>query len=332
MKKISFILAFLMLVSVVSPSADAIEQLQNDAVQSKYAEQYTIKTDVEDIVQDVNGNYAMVTTGIGGRSQTFVPVGRQDILLTSEESIDALRDLEGVEEETKNTVIQMAQDIQANKRCGCDECSTVSVYSPDLLLAAQTRGTSISYDEYNGHRMKVEIVSAAGHAGFASIAKGMSFENTTKTITGFVIDKALSYTGKVLSTIFGAGLSLFDAILSDAKASNVYGSSQNDVQLQILYDSMVKHTYAERTPNAGDWAVGCVSFASTIEECFFRYNFYENYERTLTGNFTILMDTTIYSENYRRENNLRTAWLNIGHPFNDSTISVKIGGKWFHLT
>ena len=38
MKKFSFVLAVLMLVTVISPSAGAIEQLQYGAMQSRYAE------------------------------------------------------------------------------------------------------------------------------------------------------------------------------------------------------------------------------------------------------------------------------------------------------
>lgn len=329
MKKFSFVLAVLMLVTVISPSAGAIEQLQYDAMQRRYAEQYTVKTDNEDIVQDAIGNYAMVTTSNGDGSQTFVPVGRQDILLTSEDSINILRNLKGIEEETKNTVIKMAQDIQANKRCSCNECNTVSIYSPDLLPAAQTRGTSIYYDTYDGHRMKMEIVTWGGHAGYVSIAGGISFENTTKTVLGFVINKIFKYNEK--ATKIFSGLTLLDAILSDAKAMNVYGKSENDVQVEILYTNMMKHTYAERTPGHEDWAVGCLSFATTITDCSFSYNFYEDDKRTAHGVIPVTVNSTIYSENYLGEGNLRTAWLNIGHPINDSQITAKIGNKTFHF-
>ena len=159
----------------------------------------------------------------------------------------------------------------------------------------------------------------------------MSFENTAKAIMGFSIEKIFSYTGKTLSAIFGSGVTLLDAILSDAKAMNVYGTSENDVQLKIRYTQMMKHTYAERTPNSGDLAIGCVSFAATIKQCLFTYDFYDNYKREKYGDFSISMNSTIYSANYRGENNLRTAWLNIGHPFNDPQISIKMGNKWFHL-
>lgn len=328
MKRASFLLAALMSVVAVTPSASAIEQLQYSSVQSRYAEQYVVKTDVEDIVQDINGNYAIVTTNDKYGTQTFVPVGRQDFLLTSEDSLEMLQNLEGIEEETKNTIIQMAQDIKVNGSCDCDECSTVSVYSPDLLPT--TRGSSTDYDWYDGHRMKIEILTRDAHAGFVSIAKGAPLENTAMAIKGIVFDKALEYIGAPLDMIFGPGVTLLDAIYKDFNGIEIYGESKDDIQLQIEYTNMVKHTYAERTPGAEDWAVGCLSYAANITDCEFDYEFYKNDTRVFSGDVNTGNLGTLYSEHYG-DNNLRTAWLNIGHPYADDPIRVKVGNVNFNL-
>lgn len=331
MKKISLLLAILMIMTVVSPSAMAIEGMQYEAMQSKYAKQYVVKTDVEGIVEDANGNYAMVTTNISNDVKTYTPVGRQDFLLTSQESINEIKNMEGIEDETKNTIIQLAQDIQMNKKCDCDECNTVSVYSPDLLPVAQTRASSIQYDEYDGHRMKIEIVSADAHIGYDRIASGMSFENTVGAITGIVADSALDFVLGDLSNIFGTGVTLLQAILGDAGATTVYGKSENECQLKMRYSYTIKHTFAERTPNSGDWALGCLSQSATIDQCLFTYDFYENSKRNFQGDIIVNMKAPIYSEHYLGQNNMKTAWLNINHPYSDSGITVTVGKTHFVL-
>lgn len=70
------------------PSASAIELINYGGQQRSYAQQYVIKTDVNGIMQDTNGNYAMVLTDPATRAQIFTPVGRCNVQLTSKSSVD----------------------------------------------------------------------------------------------------------------------------------------------------------------------------------------------------------------------------------------------------
>ncbi len=331
MKKMSFLLAVVFFLTVASPSAKAIDQMKYNSLQSRYAKQYVIETGIEGIVQDINQNYAMVITKSEGGPQTFIPVGKQDIVLTSQESLNMLEYLEGVEDETKETIIRLAQERQMNTECDCDECNTVSIFSPGLLPTSQANAPSITYEEYNGHRMKIEIVSGDSHVGYETIAYGMSFENTAAEIVSIGIDLTLEALDMSKLTLFAGAVSLLDAILEDASANTVYGTSSDEAQVKLRYDYTVKHTYAERTPNAGDWAVGCVSQSATITQALYTYDVYVDNERKACGDFNIFMDASIYSEHYLGEDNLETAWLNINHPHSDNGITVYIEATTFEL-
>lgn len=327
----SFLLAVVFFLTVASPSAKAIDQMKYNDLQSRYAKQYVIETGIEGIVQDINQNYAMVITKSQGGPQTFIPVGKQDIVLTSQESLNMLENLEGVEDETKETIIQLAQERQMNAECDCDECNTVSIFSPDLLPTSQTNSTNTRYTEYNGHRMKIETVTGEQHAGYKTIASGMSFENTAAEIISIGIDASLKVLNLSKLNLFVGAVSLLDAILEDASANTIYGSSSNQAQAKFRYDYTIKHTYAERTPNAGDWAVGCVSQSVTITQALYTYDTYVDNRRSESGDIIMFMSAPIYSDHYLDEDNLETAWLNINHPYSDNGVTIHIEGTTFEL-
>lgn len=329
MKDIIKNLVLVITVSIVFPinyiSAEELEAKNNGFMQENVYEKREYYN--EDIIKDSSGNYFIVIIDSKTKTKNYIPVGKIDIKLSSHDSIYLFDNIEGLEPETKKTAINLANNLLEDSKNLKNYTPVISLFSPELL--SDTR--AISYGTYDGHNMKIEIVYADRHIGYKTIAKGMSFENTTKAITSIVVEGVVDYVVSNVSNIFGIGKTLFSAILSDANANTFYGSSNNECQIKIRYNTSVKHTYGERTPNKGDWATGLVSFSSTIEELGVTYDFYSNNTRLHKGDIIIPMNSPLYSEHYRGENNLKTAWLNINHPYNDSEISIKIGNTRFVL-
>jgi len=320
------------------PSASATEALQYDALQKEYVQQYCLETDVEGIVQDAEGNYAMVVTDMKVKSQELIPMGRQDVLLTSEDSVNALLNVEGVGQELKDDVMEMAQRAQAHEEYDGDNCNTISIYSPDLLSA--TQNVSPQYYDYNGHRMKVEIISADQDSGYVKLAQGSNLPSVIKGIIDVVIATISreSTVGTVVSngiaylSIFGAEVSLFTAILKHAGINQIYGTSSSKIETKLRWHYTRKYTYGELIPLSNEWRTGCVSSSATIEEYCFSYDLYNNNgQRIAKNDYIIKGNGILYSENYA-STNLETAWLNLTHPWADDGISVKIGPLTFHLT
>ncbi len=326
MKKISFLLIISVLITTIPNTASAAELLQYNAIQRSYAQQYCMKTDVEGIFQDADGNYAMAVAGTNAKQHMLIPVGRHDVLLTSETSVNSLQSIEGVGQELKNDVIEMAQYAQTYKNYDCDDCSTVSIYSPDLLPMAQ----NVSYQYYDGHRMKIELLTGDRHAGFTPLVKGNNFKGVLSNIIDVVIDRGVDIPERV--SIFGAGVSLLKEILKHASANDVYPSSDNTAEAKIRYSYVRKYTYGELMHLSGDWMVGCMSTSATINEYIFSYDFYTNSgKREAAGEIFIFSNDTKYSENFV-SGHLKTAWLNLSHPWADNGISINIGPKTFKLT
>lgn len=326
MKKISFMLVIALLLTAISPMAFANQASQYNAVQRSYAQQYTIETDIESLMQDANGNYAMVIADEKPGSQTYIPVGRQDVLLTSEDSVGELQRIEGLGQQLKDDVVELAQYAQTHEEYDCD---TISVYSPALLPAAQN-SLPYYYDEYDGHRMKVEFIVGDAHAGFTTISSGTSLERVLSSITNVAIENGVS---TVLSAIFGPASSLIQVIYKHAAATNVTASSDNTVQAKIRFTYFRQYTYGELQHMSGNWLLGCVSSSVKIREYVFSYDFYTSGgQRRASGEVTIpRTNDNIHSQNYL-SGHLRTAWLNLSHPWIDDGIRVKIGSKYFNLT
>lgn len=326
MKKISLLLAISILITIL-PIASAAEFLQYDALQHKYAQQYCIETDVEGIVQDANGNYAMVDTDTKARSQMFIPVGRQDVLLTSEDSVKTLQSIEGLGQELKDDVVKLAKYAQAHKECACDDCNTVSIYSPDLLSTAQ----NVSYQYYDGHRMKVELITGDAHAGFVPLAKASNLEAVLSAIVDVGFAVASEAVPKQVS-LFMSGLSLMREIYKHANANNVFPSSSNSSEVKIRFSYVIKYTFGELAHLSGDWLLGCVSSSATVSQYIFSYDFYtEGGKRKVAGELYVLGSPPMYTTNFN-SGHLRTAWLNLSHPWHDGQIELIIGPKTFVLT
>ena len=327
MKKISSILIISILISMILPTASAAELLRFDAQQREYAQQYCIQTSVNGIVQDADGNYAMVITDTGAKSQLLVPVGRQDVLLTSKASVNAVQSIDGLGQELKDDIIEMAQHAQTDEGCNCNECNTISIYSPELLPAAE----SYYYQYYDGHRMKVELITGDAHAGFTPLVKGNNFVGILSAIVGIVIAVNNVDIPKEVS-IFGAGVSLLQEIFEHASVNNVYPSSTNSVEAKIRFSYVHKYTFGELSHLSGDWLLGCVSSSATISEYIFSYDFYaDNGTRNAAGELYIWGNETIKTENFD-SGHLRTAWLNLTHPWHDGQIEIGIGPKTFVLS
>ena len=319
------------MVFVVVPTSkiEAYDKLDNTSdLGNEYSNNYGIQTDVEGIVKDNNGNYAIANVDDLSGKEIYIPVGKIDIPITSNDSITLIENIEGIEIETRNAAIELAYEILTADERIDNTPYIISIFSPSITN--NTRSTS--YATYDGHRMKIEVVSADRHVGYETIASGTSFENTAKAITSIIVDGVVDYAVGNVSNIFGAGKTLLSSILSDANVNTVYGKSENECQIKMRYNHTVKYTYGERTPNKGDWASGLVSFSSTINEVGVTYDFYSNSTRLLSGDFIIPINAPLYSEHYRGENNLKTAWLNINHPYNDSEIIVRIGKTRFVLS
>lgn len=331
MKKIlrNFLVMIMIFAVVPTSKIEAYDKLDSSGDQKdEYLNNFKIQTDVEGIVKDDNGNYAIASVDDYSGNEIYIPVGKIDVPITSNDSIALIRNIEGIEMETKNSAIKLAYEILTEDEQIDNKSSTISIFSPSIIN--NTR--NISYASYDGHRMKIEVVSADCHIGYETIASGTSFENTAKAITSIIVDGVVDYAVGNVSNIFGAGKTLLSSILSDANVNTVYGKSENECQIKMRYNHTVKYTYGERTPNKGDWASGLVSFSSTINEIGVTYDFYSNSTRLLSGDYIIPMNAPLYSEHYRGENNLKTAWLNINHPYNDSEIIVKIGKTRFVLS
>ena len=319
------------MVFVVVPTSkiEAYDKLDNTSdLGNEYSNNFGIQTDVEGIVKDNNGNYAIANVDDLSGKEIYIPVGKIDIPITSNDSITLIENIEGIEIETRNAAIELAYEILTADERIDNTPYIISIFSPSITN--NTRSTS--YATYDGHRMKIEVVSADRHVGYETIASGTSFENTAKAITSIIVDGVVDYAVGNVSNIFGAGKTLLSSILSDANVNTVYGKSENECQIKMRYNHTVKYTYGERTPNKGDWASGLVSFSSTINEVGVTYDFYSNSTRLLSGDFIIPINAPLYSEHYRGENNLKTAWLNINHPYNDSEIIVRIGKTRFVLS
>lgn len=324
MKKISLFLAILALLMAILPSASAIEFINYSAQQRIYAQQYVIETDVNGIMQDTKGNYAMVSANPKTHSQIYTPVGRYDVLLTSKSSVDALQNVDSIGQELKNDIIEMSKTAEVCM--GCD-CNTVSIYSPDLLPTSQKGST---YEYYDGHRMKVELISKAAHAGFENIANGRNMESIAASILNVIISVVGVGSQKV--GIFGVGVTLMSAIYDQAGVNNVYSSSSNEVQAKIRHHYERKYTYGELNHLSGDWMLGCVSSCTTIDEYVFSYDFYtDSGQRKAAGELKINCNETYYSEHFK-EGYLEKAWYSLYSPWVDEGIHVKIGSKSFILT
>lgn len=331
MKKIFRYFLVMIMVFVVVPTSkiEAYDKLDNTSdLGNEYSNNFGIQTDVEGIVKDNNGNYAIANVDDLSGKEIYIPVGKIDIPITSNDSITLIENIEGIEIETRNAAIELAYEILTADERIDNTPYIISIFSPSITN--NTRSTS--YATYDGHRMKIEVVSADRHVGYETIASGTSFENTAKAITSIIVDGVVDYAVGNVSNIFGAGKTLLSSILSDANVNTVYGKSENECQIKMRYNHTVKYTYGERTPNKGDWASGLVSFSSTINEVGVTYDFYSNSTRLLSGDFIIPINAPLYSEHYRGENNLKTAWLNINHPYNDSEIIVRIGKTRFVLS
>lgn len=321
----------MIMIFVVVPTSkvEAYDKLDSTSdLGNEYSNNFEIQTNVEGIVKDNNGNYAIANVDDLSGKEIYIPVGKIDIPITSNDSITLIENIEGIEIETRNAAIELAYEILTVDERLDNTPSIISIFSPSIMN--NTRSTS--YATYDGHRMKIEVVSADRHVGYETIASGTSFENTAKAITSIIVDGVVDYAVGNVSNIFGAGKTLLSSILSDANANTVYGKSENECQIKMRYNHTVKYTYGERTPNKGDWASGLVSFSSTINEVGVTYDFYSNSTRLLSGDFIIPINAPLYSEHYRGENNLKTAWLNINHPYNDSEIIVRIGKTRFVLS
>lgn len=331
MKKIlRYFLVMIMIFAVVPTSKiEAYDKLDNsNDLDNEYLNNFRMQTDVDGIVKDNYGNYAIVNFDDYSGREIYLPVGKIDIPITSNNTISLIENIEGIETETKDAAIKLAYEILTTDEQLDNETSIISIYSPSVMNNAR----NASYASYDGHRMKIEVVSADRHIGYETIASGTSFENTAKAITSIIVEGVVDYAVGNVSNIFGAGKTLLSSILSDANVNTVYGKSENECQIKMRYNHTVKYTYGERTPNKGDWASGLVSFSSTINEIGVTYDFYSNSTRLLSGDYIIPMNAPLYSEHYRGENNLKTAWLNINHPYNDSEIIVKIGKTRFVLS
>lgn len=325
MKRVSILLAVVLVVVSVLPPASAAEAMRYNALQSIYAQQYVMKTEVKDVVQDVNGNYAIVSTDNANNTQTFLPVGRYDVFLNSEDSVNSLRNIEGLGQELINDVVEMAQRAEVNG----EDAAMISVYSPALLPENQSNS---SYEYYDGNRFKIELLSFDRHTDFASLASGTNIVSTLSSITNVAISIAGIF--KTSVGIFGAGMTLLSEIYEQEQINNVYPSSNNSVVAKIRYTRTVKYTYGEMGYLSGDWRLGCVSSHVSISEYIFSYDFYKGGIRDVAGELMIFSNKgkafEISSENYD-SGYMQKAWANLFNPWIDGEITVKIGSKTFYL-
>lgn len=332
MKKIlSLVLALALCLGLAAPAVavekEAALMEANDAEveaaiekrsQRALAEEYCFQSKYNAVMENAAGDYALLVEE-EGEEPVLLPVGCIQVDLLDSDAVNEVLERTNLSEETKNAVEKMAS--KAEPCSECDTCNLISVFSPDLL--PKSRGISTSYYTYKGMQMKVEQITKADHAGFASIGGGTQASTIWKGITNAILSAAGIVSTKV--SIFGTGLTLLDAVRSASNCNNVYPAGGNDVQAKVRYTGTTRYTYA----NVQDWMLGCVSHSVLVEEIEFSYDVYENMERALKGDFICNVNRTVQSESY--SNHWEVGYYNYNFAKVDGEIELKLGSKTFWL-
>lgn len=317
-KLLSVTLVLALCIGLSAPASAMVEDAYEAQVQRALAEEYCITSKYDSVMENTNGDYALLIE-VEGSDPALMPVGCVQVDLLDAEAVNEVLKSTDLSKETKSAIEQMASEAEPCSQC--DDCNLITVFSPDLL--PQTRGISTSYYTYHGTQMKLEQIDKADHAGFASIGGGTNAEAVWKSITNAVISVVGLASTPV--AVFGAGLSLLDALYTISNCNNIYPAGGNDVQAKVRYTGTTRYTYAKMQ----DWLLGCVSRRVLIENIAFSYDFYEDMTRVRSGDFVREVNRAFQTESY--SDHWAIAYANHTFAKVDAEIRMDLGSKTFVL-
>lgn len=317
-KLLSVALALALCIGLAAPASAMVKDAHEAQVQRALSEEYCIASKYDSVMENADGDYALLIE-VEGSDPALLPVGCVQVNLLDTEAVNEVLESTALSKETKNAIAQMASEAEPCSQC--DDCNLITVFSPDLL--PQTRGISTSYYTYHGTQMKLEQIDKADHAGYASLGGGKDAAKIWKGITNAVISAVGLVSTPV--AVFGAGLSLLDAIRTVSNCNNVYPAGGNDVQAKVRYTGTTRYTYAKMQ----DWLLGCVSRRVLIEEIAFSYDVYEDMTRVRSGDFVREVNRAVQTESY--SDHWAIAYANHTFAKVDTEINLKLGSKTFVL-
>lgn len=323
-RMVSFVTAFVFLfVPLAIPaSASTMEMDSNLQIQNALRAQYRFESSFDHVLEDEDGNYALTVEVPNSASPVLQPVGYLQVDLLDPTSVNYVLNHPNLSDEIKDTICSMAQ---AAEPCSeCDTCNLVSIFTPDLL--PQTRSTEIYYDTYNGTRMKVEEIQSDAHTDWANILRdeGADFMAEAEAIVSIYFTIA----GLIWQPIgvFGAGLSILDALLSTADIDAVGSNSVSTVDVRVFFHGTTRFTSAY----IEDWRIGCVSYSAYVEKLKVDYVLYdEDGNRKEDDDYEIDVSTNLETPHFG--NHIETAYYNYHSPVSDDYIRLKIGTKEYVL-
>ena len=290
-------------------------------VQNSLKYQYRFDSNYSGVMKDANGNYALAVDMPDDTSPVLLPVGYLQIDLLNPASVNKVLNHPNLSAEIKESVHNMAQSAEPCDKC--DNCNIVSIFSPDLL--AQTRSTTTSYYTYDGTRMKVDRIERDSHTEYGTItsSKGEEFMSLLNGISDVTLAVAGCFSLPI--SIFGAGVTVFNAIADHSSINTVSSVNSSQVQVRVLFHGITQYTYAY----IEDWRIGCVSHLAEVQKTQFDYILYDGDNRKCTNNFSVLVDRTVKTESY--DNHWAIARNNYHSPQVDNPIVYTIGSLEFIL-
>ena len=304
MKIISVIVTLAMLMTL-SSMAFAIDRA-NDSVDVVGADQealkaaFTEETEFNGIKATPSGEYAMEITA--ETTVLLIPVGRLDVDISNESSLDMFLTNQNVSEVAKQRLLEKQQYIDDN---GLKPFSA-AYFSPKLLNAesntAMTRGSSYWYYTYNGYPMVSERLYTYGYSTkFVDVASGT---NTGQIING-LFNIALIAAG-MANISFGfvySGISLLAAILNLVGGNYVSGTTSDFMQIFLEYDDCSQWTYLIA---GSEWWLGLCTQEVTVN----RVGFYGKLGGVVKGPNAFNVSATQRSAHFSSP--WSTAWANAG--------------------
>lgn len=322
-RMLSVVLVVLQVVLLTIPaSASSASNVGAEkTIQENLKHQFRYDSNYEGVMEDANGNYALVVEVPDQPSSVLLPAGYLQVDLLDPASVDEVLNHPNLSAEIKAAISDMSQ---AAKPCvDCDTCNLVSIFSPDLL--PETRSLTTSYYTYDGTRMKVDQIQRDAHTEYADIVvnRGSTFTNTANAIYNIGLGVAGIFSTTV--SVFGIGQTLFDALVNNSTVNVVSTVTNSQVQARVLFNGIARFTYAY----IEDWRIGCVSHSANVQEVQIDYILYRNDERKFVGNFRKDVNRTIETESYA--NHWAVARNNYHSPKVDDYITVTMGSKVFQL-
>lgn len=318
---LGFVLMFAMGFNFLTVSAEAVSVYKENEMQRTLKQQYCIASEHEGVFEDDEGNYALAVEVPNRTAPILMPVGYLQVDLLDQTSVDMVLNHTSLSESIKNSIRDMSRTA---KPCyDCDKCNLVSIFSPDLL--PETRSTTTSYYVYDGTRMKVDQIERDSHTEYGAFisGKGEEFSSKLEGITGVLLG-----VGGIFSThvsIFGVGLTLFDAIAS-CSGINGYGTiNSSEVKSRVFFHGISRYTYAY----IEDWRIGCVSHSADIDAVEINYVLYDGDNFEKKGTRDILVNELIETESFN--NHWAVARNNYQDPKIDGSPMLKVGDAEFYL-